>query len=766
MALAINSLLPQPVSCYGAADGAITIDVTGGTGAVDYTWDNGIGAVQNPVGLSAGVYTVTATDENGCTFEEAVNIEEPDSLAITSIETQGASCGGFADGAIEITAAGGTGPLSYEWDNGIGLVEDPSGLAPGAYMVTVTDVNLCTTTGSTLVEDATDLAIIVDEVAAVSCFGAADGAVAITVTGGTGTINYAWSGGAGAMEDLDGLLPGPYMLTVTDANNCTRTETVLVDEPPAISITVDELIAPSCFGDEGGAILITASGGSGEFSYSWNNGLGTLEDPTGILAGAYTVSVTDSNGCTAMEMISLSQPPALNFDDIQVEGATCPGFADGAIDITVSGGNGMLTYEWSAGAGAVEDPQGLTAGAYSVTATDENGCSIGTSVLVEGLPPVAPQIIGATVLCMGSSTVLDAGFGYASYLWSNGSQEQTIEVDEPAAYSVTVTNQAGCSGSDGVLVEEVEALEVEIQGAAFFCEGTTTTLDAGLYDSYQWSGGQATRLAIISMPGVYSVTVTGKNGCIGIDSIEIIQAPVVDVTLDSVEQITCYGLEDGAISVTASGGMGQLSYEWNQGLGDVEDPMNLGIGEYALTVTDENGCFGHVFVTIVEPDSLQVAMESTDASTAQGNNGTATAIPQGGVASYTYQWSNGGVGPTLTGLEPGVYEVTVTDRNGCEAYGITEVKLVVSTEELAFLRDEVELFPNPVSHKLYLRYQSPINREIHWSLMDLFGRQLMQGSAAERRKAYEINVNELPKGVYFIRLEINGIHFSRRVVVQ
>ncbi|MCO6480163.1 MAG: T9SS type A sorting domain-containing protein, partial [Phaeodactylibacter sp.] len=682
------------------------------------------------------------------------------------LETQGATCGGFADGAIEITVTGGTGNLNYEWDNGAGQEEDPSGLVSGVYNVIVSDANQCTITASATVQDATGLTLAINTVSAVSCFGAADGAVDITASGGAGMLSYAWSGGAGAVEDPAGLPPGAYIVTVTDENNCTRTDTAFVEEPPAITIVVDSLVSPACFGDEGGAILITAAGGAGQLSYAWNNGLGIAEDPMGVLAGAYTVTVADGNGCTAEETVTLTQPPALNFGAIEVTDATCPGFADGAVDVSVTGGSGVLTYQWSAGADTVEDPQGLLPGAYSVTVTDENGCSIGTSVLVEGLPPVVPEITGPTTLCMGSSTILDAGFGYATYQWSNGEQGQTIEVDEPNAYSVTVTSEAGCSGADGVLVEEVESLEVEIQGASFFCAGTSTTLDAGEYDSYLWSSGQMGRLAMINAPGLYAVTVTDESGCMGADSIEVAQAPAVDVGLDEVQHISCFGLEDGAIIATASGGAGQLLFEWSQGLGGSENLMNLGPGDYNLTVTDENGCFGQLFVTIQEPDSLQVEMASTDATSPAGNDGTATAIPQGGVSSYTYQWSNGGSTPTITGLEPGVYEVTVTDRNGCQAFGAAAVKLIVSSEELAFLRSEVELFPNPASQKVYLRYSSPAHLEIEWSILDLFGRQLQQGLAAESRKAHEIDISQLPKGVYFIRLRLEGAYFSRRLAVQ
>ncbi|MCB0562722.1 MAG: SprB repeat-containing protein, partial [Phaeodactylibacter sp.] len=169
-----------------------------------------------------------------------------------------------------------------------------------------------------------------------------------------GALSYEWDNGVGAVEDPTGLSAATYTLTITDANNCTFTETIMVEEPPAIELSMAEAIGASCNGAADGAIEVSASGGTGALSYAWDNGIGVVEDPAGLPAGAYTLTITDENSCTLTEAVTVTEPPAIDITQLETQGASCNGAADGSVAISASGGTGTLSYEWDNGIGAIE----------------------------------------------------------------------------------------------------------------------------------------------------------------------------------------------------------------------------------------------------------------------------------------------------------------------------------------------------------------------------------------------------------------------------
>ncbi|MCO6480757.1 MAG: hypothetical protein J5I94_29215, partial [Phaeodactylibacter sp.] len=228
-----------------------------------------------------------------------------------------ATCNTIADGAITVNATGGNGSLYYEWDQGIGAVENPIGLAPGEYILTVRDEVNCTLSDTITVAGPGPISFTQAQASPVTCNGGADGSIAITVQGGNGGFTYSWNGSAGTAEDPTGLTAGAYTVTVTDSEGCTALETVVINEPPAIELAVASATAVSCHGASDGSIAITAGGGTGALSYAWDNGVGAVEDPTGLAAGDYTLTVTDANGCTLEETITIGEPPAITITQLE-----------------------------------------------------------------------------------------------------------------------------------------------------------------------------------------------------------------------------------------------------------------------------------------------------------------------------------------------------------------------------------------------------------------------------------------------------------------
>jgi len=285
------------VSCNGNDDGSIQLNMTGGTNPYLYIWSTG-SVLDNINGLSPGTYSVTVTDINGCTYTNTFTITQPNTLTSTISGSISPNCNGSNDGTIDLTVSGGTLPYTYSWSNGA-TTEDQSGLGGGTFSVTVTDANGCSTTANTTLINPPLLVAASVNATDITCFGNGDGAVDLTVSGGTLSYTYSWSNGA-TTQDLSNLNQGTYSVTITDANGCSATGSATVNEPALLTAVVTSFTdSLACNAVGQGAIDITVSGGTTPYTYSWSNGT-TTEDQSGLSGGTYDVTVTDANGCTAL----------------------------------------------------------------------------------------------------------------------------------------------------------------------------------------------------------------------------------------------------------------------------------------------------------------------------------------------------------------------------------------------------------------------------------------------------------------------------------
>src|SRR5678815_4958067 len=378
-------------------NGAIDITVTGGVGTLTYAWTGPNGftsANEDLTGLEAGDYNLTVTDANGCVLPVTITIAQTaNTLAQTNAVTL-AGCG-VNNGAIDLSVTGAAGALTYAWTGPGGFTaatEDITGLAAGDYDVTITDANGCTLTATIAVGNVNSTLAETHVATDATCINN-NGAIDITVTGGVGTLTYAWTGPNGftsASEDLTGLAAGDYSLTVTDANGCVLPVTITVGQTANTLAQTNAVTLAGC-AINNGAIDLTVTGAAGALTYAWTGPGGftaATEDITGIAAGNYDLTVTDANGCTLTATIAVGNVNSTLGETHVTTDATCTN-DNGAINITVTGGTGTLTYAWTGPNGFTstsEDLTGLAAGAVSYTVTDGNGCSLPVTITVGQTP--------------------------------------------------------------------------------------------------------------------------------------------------------------------------------------------------------------------------------------------------------------------------------------------------------------------------------------------------------------------------------------------
>ena len=449
------------VTCNGQSDGAISLTVSGGIPPYTYDWDNdGIGDNDDPedlVDIPAGVYNVTITDALGCSTDAEVTVhEEPPIVAVPLVTN--VACPGDSTGEILLLVTGGGDFYSFDWDtDGTGDFDDPkniSNLTAGLYSVTIRDVFDCTHMVSGQVTEPAIIspnAIVTD----ISCAGLMDAAINLTPSGGTAPYTFIWDNNLGTIEDVSGLGIGTYTVTITDDNNCIATEAYAIAGQAVLTATTTKVNA-SCNNSSDGSIDLTVTGGTTPYSFLWSNGM-TIEDPTNLPVGGYTVTVTDANGCTQITNSVINSPAPITATALPND-ASCFGSNNGSLDITAIGGTTPYTYVWSNGA-TFEDLFGIPAGTYSVVITDVNGCT-GTETFTIGQPAQMSLNLGADEnVCLGNSTTLMPAIsgGNPPYVfsWDNGlgfGPSKTVTPTTTTIYSVTVTDDSGCTAVDDIMI--------------------------------------------------------------------------------------------------------------------------------------------------------------------------------------------------------------------------------------------------------------------------------------------------------------------------
>lgn len=392
----------EHVHCFGGSNGYIGIHPIGGTPGYTYNWSNFTSA-QNAANLSANTYTVTVTDNNGCTITFTETVTQPPLLTATVLATN-VTCYGFGDGTIDLTVNGGTPPYSYIWTNGA-TTQDLDSLQPGGYQVTVSDSYNCTATaGATITQPYAPLSAT-GVITHVLCHGDFTGAINVTVDGGTPPYSYAWTSGQ-TTQDLNSIPADLYGLNITDFNGCTFFISFVVTQPPApltLSISSTDV---RCFGENNGSIDLTAGGGTHPYSYHWNNGSAD-QDLSQLPAGYYQVTVTDAHNCTAVIGVFISEPAAVHID-VTPPQYICIG-QSATIICSATGGTPWYNYFWSNNApDSIQTVSPTQTTTYTIYVTDTRGCiSPVRSTTVYVYPPITADVYAMNPeICAGEPAIL------------------------------------------------------------------------------------------------------------------------------------------------------------------------------------------------------------------------------------------------------------------------------------------------------------------------------------------------------------------------
>ena len=678
----IGTGLGQSISCNGGNDGKVFAFVISGQPITTWLWSPSGGTADTANNLSAGVYTISATNNFGCDSYDTITLIDPTPLLTTS-DTISPNCGA-ADGKIIALVSGGTGPYSIQWLDASmnALVPSQIGdtaknISSGIYNYRVTDKNNCTSTLQVTLSDKNAPIIKLDSTRAVTCFGICDGGIFITATGGTGTLSYLWSPGSKSTTDLDSACAGVYSVKITDSLGCSSILQDTVGAASALTINVTKLSDVSTSSACDGAASVIVSGGTPVYKFTWTSG-GTASVANNLCKGMNKVTVTDSKGCSGVDSVLILEPNVLILTKVDTTQPAC-GLCDGKIKIAVSGGTAPYTYKWDNGDSA-DSTLNRCAGVIRVTVSDKGSLSqvFNIGLNSSNAPNITMVVMDASCngVCDGSATATaSAGAFPYSYTWpSLGASGPSITSKCAGVYLVEVRDSKGCIATDSANIKEPTKILANVNVTMSDCgvsNGMATVSAVGGITpyKYKWSSGSTTTTPVLTGigAGAYFVTVEDTSLCSVVLPFAIVNPNGPTILIDRVVDEVCNNSCDGGIFITASGTSGPYSYKWNPGGIISEDLNNQCAGIYTVEVTDSNKCISVATDTIKGPPAPQQTIILVNNASAFGKcDGKAYITIPGGSTGYNFQWTSSEVGDTTKALCAGINYVTITNAQGCQ----------------------------------------------------------------------------------------------------
>lgn len=672
------------INCNGVCSGTATVTPAGGVPPHTYLWSNGATS-PSITGVCAGTYTVAVADAETAACPDTISFTITEPTAIGPSITSYPSCAGFSSGSAYPSISGGTPFYTYSWSNGATTL-NIANLSQGSYTLTVTDAAGCIETAVAVITEVvctptpnpcagSTVAFSTATSTNISCNGGADG-TATAIPAGIPPFTYFWSNGQ-TTATIDSLFAGEYDVWVYDSAGCWDKSTVILTEPTAI-VTDSSFTSASCTIPNGTA-TVSPSGGTPSYTYLWSPGGQITPTATGLAAGAYTVAITDANGC--VKNASINVPVATDGTVVAIT-ASSPICHDSpcndSASAAASGGVAPYTYSWS-NAATTTQINGLCAGSYSVTVTSANGCTATDSVTIASPPELTLTESNTVNTCLGNGTatvIAAGGVPPYSYQWSNGQTSATASSLNAGTYSVTVTDSKGCARSIVSVVGSIFNGALTIPTFTnVSCHGDSTGSASALMTGgepphyYSWNTVPEQHTPTITgvAAGTYIITVIERAGCILMDTITITEPPVLTASITPTN-ISCNGANDGEAIVNAVGGTSPYTYLWNNS-STLQQISSLSPGLVSVTVTDSLGCTVIVDTTITEPTQLSPSILSSAVMASCNGvcDGTATGSVSGGTPGYTYSWNSSPVQNTAiaTGLCAGSYTCTFTDAHNC-----------------------------------------------------------------------------------------------------
>jgi gliding motility-associated-like protein len=664
--LIVPSFTVQDASC-NQSNGSASVVAIGGNGVYTYLWETG--SVSNQItNQFAGVYSVTITDGRGCSVNDSATIGNSGQASILLSTQVNPLCYGLNTGMLTVNVSGGISPYQIIWSNGdTGVTADT--LVAGTYTVTVTDQTACSSQASFTITQPDELTLQLSSINE-HC-NKADGSITVNVSGGTGIYTYLWSTSSNSNQ-IGSLTAGTYTVSVTDQNNCQASSSAVLINIAAPIINTISVIDASCYNSATGSVDIEIQGGTPPYTYLWSNG-NVTQDLTSVVAGSYTVTVTDTFACVTQSSFLINQPSELLLQ-VTVDDAGCNN-NNGSILVVTSGGVGPYSYLWSDGS-VNDNLQNLFAGSYTVTVTDFHSCTVQQNITVNNLNAATVTLDSLIdVSCKSGSNgaiyvTVSGGASPYTYLWSDNSVDEDLLNVPAGVYTLTVSDNNGCVSVYTDTINEplpLLANAVITDAKCGLDNGIITVTPSGgsLPYSFLWSSSASSSTISSLVAGDYTITVTDSRSCTVVDTFTVINTGSPSISLVKVDSVSCNGLTDGAIDIDVAGGVGPYAYTWIGTTQITQDITGLQAGGYSVIVTDFVGCTSTNSYTVYQPSAINISFPQLTNAACGSNNGSIVVAVSGGDPGYSLLWSNGAVNDTIANLNAGSYTVTVTDQHGC-----------------------------------------------------------------------------------------------------
>lgn len=666
LVLSANAISP---TCAGQNNGSIAIGINNGNAPYTFVWNNAtMGNQQNLSNLAAGTYSVTVSDSNQCSATISATLVAPTTLSLNE-QHQNPTCFGANNGQIQLTANGGAPPYNYIWSNAA-INANPNNLAAQTYTVTVTDQNNCSQSLAITLSSPNALQID-DTVEPIVCNGANNGSINLSATGGNVPYTFLWNNG-NTNANIINLSAQTYSVTVSDANQCTTTASYTLNQPTTLNLVAASTNA-TCNANNG-QIQLVANGGTPPYNYIWSNAAPNNNNPQNLLAGVYTVTVSDSNNCTASTAITVTNNNAPSISLLNQQNTTC-GNANGSLSIGTAGGTGNITLLWNNGSNS-NILQNLSNGIYSVTATDAANCQAIESFQIIG--NASPQLSVTNVensTCgqnNGSITWTISG-GTPPYQWQSSNNTWIQDQLAEGNYTLTVTDSQQCStiASQSIVSTALPLVE-NSHIIATTCGGCNGSINYTINSTqqpltYLWNDGNTTDIRTNLCADTYTVTITDNAQCSTTASFVIANSEALSIAFGTTINPTC-GQCNGQLGININNPTpnDSYSYIWNNGATTAEIG-NLCSNTYSLTVTNNAQCSATATANIAAADAPIINNATLIDENCSLENGSINTEVIGGTGSLQYSWSNGDNTASITNLSAGMYTLTVTDDNNCSA---------------------------------------------------------------------------------------------------
>jgi gliding motility-associated-like protein len=696
----------------GASNGSASVVPIGGNAPYTYQWSPSGGNNASANGLPAGNYTVTVTDASGCVSTATTIVTQGPANANLQTTWNDIACFGGNTGNATVNANGGQQPYTYAWSNG-GNTPTISNLVAGTYSVVVTTANGCTTTAFvTITQPASALTTNANVTMGIACFGGSSGVATVTAVGGIGPYVYSWNTNpAQTTATATQLAAATYSCVVTDAAGCTSLSSVTLTQPNALTATAIST-AVSCNGGTNGSAIVNAAGGTGNYTYVWNTLPAQFTaNAVGLGAGAYSCQVSDANGCSTQAAVVIIQPAPLSASLTNLVAVSCNGGNNGLATMTPTGGTAPYGYSWNTVPAQFNaTATNLSAGSFTCTVTDANGCAtIGTATILQPTAVVLSVSADDTV-CPGQPVLISAsalgGAGNYSYVWLpnlGNNSSYTVYPAGPTYYSVQATDANGCvSAMDSIFIDvfQFSPANLTVTGNTSICEGMPVSIAANVVGNtgplvWTWSvpawNGAGPHQVFPVVTTTYQVSVTNVCGVVVQGSATVVVHPLPQVVIAPVSAVAC----DEARVIFADNDPANIgsTYVWDfgdntTGVGASTTHDYLQSGNYTVNIiiTSPFGCVN----TAITYATIQVHASPTASFTRSVSETSilepTIAFVDQSVGAIGWNWDFGDsatstqVSPTHTYAAIGTYQVRLvaTALGGCT--DTTELPITVNPE--------------------------------------------------------------------------------------